>query len=112
MDAESWRFFSTRKLTTGCLFLGESSHHSIVPRHTADRMASRSSVRSENQSFWLPSSSTYCSEPTPTVRRLMPSQSTSPRLALCSGGSCRNVLTRNAERIPIGTLMKKHQFQV
>ena len=34
-----------------------------------------------------------------------------PRCRSCPGGSRRNWLTRNADAIPIGTLMKKHQFQ-
>ena len=64
-----------------------------------------------NQSFAFPSSSTYCSAPTPTVSSPMPSQSTVPRCAWSSGGSWRKVVTRNIDTTPIGTLMKKHQLQ-
>ena len=49
--------------------------------------------------------------PIPAVSKPMPTQSTRPRCRSCPGGSRRNWLTRNADAIPIGTLMKKHQLQ-
>ena len=65
-----------------------------------------------NQSSAFPSSSTYCSAPSPTVSKVIPSQSTLPVRRRWPGGSLRKVVTRNVERIAIGTLMKKHQFQL
>src|ERR1700682_3539948 len=110
MEAASSRFLSTRKVTTGCLVRDESSHQTMRTRQTPERIANRSIHWSENQSFEFPSSRTHCSEPIPTVSSVIPSQSTSPRCLVWSGGSLRNVLTRKAEMIPMGTLIKKHQL--
>src|SRR5205809_345193 len=109
MEAASSRFLSTRKLTMGCLLREDSSHQSMRLRQIPERTENRRIHGSANQSFELPSSSTHCSDPMPTVRSEIPSQSTSPRCRSWSGGSLRKVLTRNAEAKPIVRLMKKHQ---
>ncbi len=49
----------TRKLTTGCSFLGESSHHIMTPSETTEMIESLRIVASLNQSFCCPSSNTY-----------------------------------------------------
>src|SRR5690349_19837997 len=105
IEAPRSRFLSTRKLTTGLRFLDESSHQIIVTRQTPATTANRTIQVLENQSFEFPSSSTHCSEPMPTVRSEIPSQSTLPRLRVCPGGSLRKVVTRKVDAIPIGILM-------
>src|SRR6185436_11901211 len=97
---------------TGCSLRLLSSHQIIATRQTADRIASRRISALANQSFELPSSSTYWSPPTPTVRSRIPVQSTGVRTRDALGGSWRKVLTRNSAAAPTGMLMKKHQFQV
>ena len=68
-------------------------------RQTAERIARRMISGSSNQSFAFPSSSTYCSaRQTPTISSADAEPIDRPRVPrCCSGGSCRNVNTRNAD---------------
>src|SRR5579862_8464791 len=109
---ERSRFFSTRKFTTGARLRGDSSHQSMTARETPETMAHRKITGSLNQSFCWPSSNKYWRHESPTASRRIPKKSTGPVRRFISGGSFRKDITRNADTMPMGTLMKKHQFQV
>src|SRR5215469_5664581 len=112
IDADSCRFLSTRKSTTGCEFRRDSSHHSIATRQTPEMIERRTMVLSANQSNRVPSSRTYCRHPRPTVKRTIPYTSMPSAFRRIHGGSCRKLDTRNIDAAAIGMLMKKIQFQL
>src|SRR6187455_892602 len=96
----------------GVLFRDDSCHHTSSDSAITETIVRYTISRLLNQSLLLPSSRTYCSEPTPMTSSTMPHQSTAPLRRTWLGESCRNVTTRNAEMTPIGRLMKKHQCQL
>ena len=104
---------STRKLMTGCLFaLRQLPPDHRITSEIAETEREADDQRVVNQSLRLPSSSTYWSEPTPTISSPMPSQSTG-LMRRCARADRAGTSSRGrSTTMPIGMLMKKHQFQV
>ena len=110
MPAESEPFLRTRKSTTGCVLRGDSCQATKAASVMAERTERRTMEALLNQSSCSPSSRTYCREARPVAISPIPAQSTgSSRRA--GSVSCSRKKTSPPARRPIGTLMKKHQFQ-
>ena len=86
----------------------EQRRRSTPPRRSTGR---RSGGSLNQSSRCPPRARTAASRPRRSAGRCRASRRPPVRGACC-GGSWRNVMTRNIDTIPIGTLMKKHQCQL
>ena len=103
---------STRKSTIGCVLRGDSSHQSITAerhdrhdREAEDQRVAEPVLLSPLLEHVLQRRETDDQQPDARpVDRL-------GRAAACPADRAETSSTRNTDTMPIGTLMKKHQFQ-